>query len=93
MSRYTLAFYEDVENDYHDVADTNKIANAVRECSHCEKETNRKCSRCGKSWYCSESRQKEMGIHHFFTCASGRPLNTVDYLWLDIVEDRLPEDL
>ena len=85
-------FYEDVENDYYDVADTNKIANVVGECSHCGRETNRNCSQCGKSWYCSESCQKEMGIHHFFTCSPGRPLNTADYLWLDIIEDRLPED-
>ncbi|KAI6000927.1 hypothetical protein EDC04DRAFT_2584061 [Pisolithus marmoratus] len=66
------------------------------ECSKCERETTRKCSKCRGPWLCSERCENEWDYYgHTFTCAIGRPLDTADYLvracWTDFLDD-LDED-
>ena len=72
--------------------DNSQTVPLTGECHVCGKETDRKCSDCRKDWYCSESCQKARSTLHVFECSPGRPLNTADYLYLAIIEDRFPDD-
>ncbi|KAK2758342.1 hypothetical protein FQN54_004190 [Arachnomyces sp. PD_36] len=61
-------------------------------CYSCEQETDRKCSDCGKDWFCSPRCQKKRTTRHLWQCSGGRPLTSADYLIRDFVEDKLPTD-
>ncbi|KAI0853036.1 hypothetical protein F5Y00DRAFT_130748 [Daldinia vernicosa] len=61
------------------------------ECKTCDNITSRRCTLCGRDWYCSEHCQKQMRLYHIFYC-NLRPLTTADYLCRDCFEDRMPDD-
>ncbi|KAK5329281.1 hypothetical protein LTR70_000778 [Exophiala xenobiotica] len=61
------------------------------ECGHCEKATTRRCSLCGRDWYCSGFCQRKCGTTHRFRCAGGS-LTTADYLYEAIMNDEIPDD-
>ncbi|KAL9619822.1 MAG: hypothetical protein Q9160_005562 [Pyrenula sp. 1 TL-2023] len=61
------------------------------ECAICDKLTTKRCSICGKDFFCSDSCQEKMSGTHLFTC-SKRPLTSADYLWKSLIEDLIPKE-
>ncbi|KAF4545873.1 uncharacterized protein LTHEOB_4525 [Lasiodiplodia theobromae] len=62
------------------------------ECYGCGRMTSRRCGKCRRDFFCSESCEAKRSPRHAFQCKLGRPLTTADYLLLDVVADKMPED-
>lgn len=82
---------EDVPLDESEPISTGIMTATAGECNICEKETSRKCSKCQLSWFCSETCQSRMGVHHRLTCSSGE-ITSADRLELDCYWDLIPDD-
>ena len=61
------------------------------QCGACPRMSNRKCSRCNQDIFCSEACETKASTIHRLRCSPGRPLNTADYLVLDILKDKIPD--
>src|SRR5436305_1575375 len=63
------------------------------ECHSCEMLTNKRCSRCKKTYYCGLSCQKEDYHNHVFKCPPKGGLKTADYLVKNAYRNKMPEEL
>lgn len=67
------------------------VKNFTRECQVCERETSRRCGYCSRDWFCSDSCQSKMPVHHLGTC-SARGVTTADTFYQDCLGDVMPKD-
>ena len=63
----------------------------VSECHSCPRITSRRCSMCGRDFYCSQWCEDRRSGSHVFTCAK-HSLISADYLYHSLRVDTLPDD-
>ncbi|KLU89641.1 hypothetical protein MAPG_08612, partial [Magnaporthiopsis poae ATCC 64411] len=64
----------------------------IGECDFCERDTSRRCSACGRGYFCSERCQEKMDYFHLKEC-SYRDMTTADRLFGAMATDSLPTDV
>ncbi|KAI6022501.1 hypothetical protein BKA83DRAFT_1211161 [Pisolithus microcarpus] len=63
-------------------------------CSHCNRKTSRKCSKCTGPWLCSKACEDAYDYYdHNFRCAIRRPLDSADYLERACRKNEIPDDI